>query len=168
MIKLLKFAVRFIVWILLYYIIIYKGFDLMITVDEALRPKLNNIILLISIAMSFMSSFWDKLISIKNIKYHCYSLIGLFIISIALTLINYVIKFINLFTGYVSAPQITLLNNKLSLTSTTFCMCEHKFLPVLIGLNLCFLSIFFMMSYEEYYWNDRWGKYSSYHDDEFE
>lgn len=151
MIVFTKWAIRFIVWILLYYIVIKKLSDITLEIDNSIVNQVNIFILFISIGMSFLSSFWGKLISFKNIKYHFYSLLILFIMPIFTFIINSIIKLINLFTGIISAPQMSLINVNTKINALPSCLCENIIFPVIFAINFVLLVIFFIISYEEYY-----------------
>jgi len=65
-----NWLVRFAVWILLYYIITYKIFNIIADKSIVNLPQFNLFVLYLSIGLSFLMSFHGKLISFKNIKYH--------------------------------------------------------------------------------------------------
>lgn len=170
MITFAKWLIRFIVWILLYYIIVLKISNSIFELDITSLKCYNITVLIVSIVMSFLSSFWNKLISWKNIKYHVYSILILVIIPVLLQLLNFSIKIINWITQVVNAPQIMLPNIKFSMKYCSSCNIEHlnslgMIYLFITGIILC---MYYFNSYEEYYWEYKEHYYDEGWDDDLE
>ena len=153
MIAFVKWAVRFVVWILLYYIIASKIATSIFDSSVTMLKSFNLIVFIVSIVISFLSSFWNNLISWKNLKYHAYSIITLGFLPMLLWITNICIKFINWIGQIVDSPELVLPSFKLAMKFCNSCNGVH-----LNGLGIAYLAItggmlivFFLVSYDEYY-----------------
>ena len=165
MIAFVKWAVRFIVWILLYYVINYKIFDVIF--DESLisRQGFNSFVLFLSVALSFAMSFHGNMISFKNIKYHLYVAMALGIVPISIIILNWCINVLNMITPCVNAPLVKLIEWKLSISIDVLCGCD-----TLKGFGAGFfvitvVSVIMTIMYS-YTWNTTYGDFDSHYNED--
>lgn len=165
MIAFVKWAIRFIVWILLYYIINYKIFNTIADQSVINLQKFNLFVLYLSIGLSFAMSFHGKMISFRNIKYHLYVALSVGIIPISITILNWSINILNIITPYVNAPLLKLIEWKLSIEPNLECGCE-----ILKGFSMGFMVItvisLIMVIMHSYIWEASFGDYNNDHWDD--
>jgi len=155
MISFAKWLIRFIAWILLYYLIITKLAKIALPTELLAINNFNLFILSISLGMSFLSSFWNKMISWKNIKYHIYSILIITAFPLLLKILNYGIELINWTSKLVDAPDIGLIKFDIYFKAISECGC-HQLNPMgmaYLVITLVSLIVYFITSYEMYYWN---------------
>ena len=169
MIAFTKWLIRFIVWILLYYIINYKISNVILDKQIIALQSFNLFVLYLSIGLSFAMSFHSKLISLKNIKYHLYVVIALGIVPILITILNWSINILNIITPYVNAPLIKLIKWKILIETSSSCGCD-----VIRGFGMGFLVFttvsLIMVIMHSYIWESIYGEHcddSLYDDDDW-
>ena len=166
--SIINWFIRFIVWILLYYLIIYKLCDLIFDTKILNSNNFNLDILYTAIIISFLNSFYKKLLSFKNIKYHIIQAVVIGVGPISIWTINIFIDIINLSIKIVNAPQI---NNIKILVHDRYCnSCggEHINNFGIFYIISAIISTIIYLIWIYSCLDNQGNNYYSYHDDDCE
>lgn len=121
MIKLIKWLVGFIVWTLLYYVLNYFVFKNIFNDTIMQLNGLSKGVLILSIIISFLTSFDTKILSKSNILTHLSIPLIIGTSKILEILINLTIYIINKFSHIVSAPALSSVDFRFGLIQCKEC-----------------------------------------------
>ena len=121
MIKSIKWLIGFILWTLLYYILNYFVFKNIFNDTIMQLNGLSKGILILSIIISFLTSFDTKILSKSNILTHLSMPLIMSASKILEMLINLIIYIVNKFSYIVSAPTLNDVDFKFGLIQCREC-----------------------------------------------
>lgn len=148
MIKSVKWLIGFILWTLLYYVLNYFVFKNIFNDTIMQLENINKFVLILSMIISFATSFSGKLFNIKNIMFHLSVPLTIGISKVLEITINSTIYIVNKFSYLVSAPTLGYTDLRFGLIQTG--NCENT----ISGLTFAYLftlAIIIIVSISGYY-----------------
>jgi hypothetical protein len=145
MIKVFKWIVGFTVWTLLYYMLNYFVFKNIFDSEIMNMNGVDKIILIFSMAISFLTSFDTKILRKSNILTHLSIPLILGSSKILEMFINMIIYIINKFSHIVSAPTLNSVDFTFKAIQNNNCLCGELHPLIAIYFTIIPIVIIFIL-----------------------